>query len=222
MAKTLSGVKVICFLGVLFVFLSVSGVGAEDHKLLRVPTHSVSEKITVDGVLDEEVWKNPPIRRSMVTFSPVYAQSLGEETLVWAAYDRDTLYFAFRCLDTRPDRIKTSISRRDQMGGDDWVGVVIDSINHRQSSFEFYCNPSGIQTDGVTSAVNSFRLNTAVDFVWQSAGKITESGYDLAFAIPPESLRFKGGDRVRMGKSIIFYPRLLFSLYRQIALPQYS
>ena len=163
------------------------------------------ERIRVDGRLDEAVWRGAPLSHAFVTFSPAYGLPLGESTLVWVAYDRDHLYFAFRCIDARPDRIKTSIARRDQSGGDDWIGVVIDTLNQRQSSAEFYANPSGIQTDGVTSAVNSFRLNTAVDFVWQSAGRITAQGYDMEFAIPLRNLRFRGGDRVIMGMSFMRY-----------------
>jgi len=174
-------------------------------EVLRVSAVSVKESIQVDGVLDEAVWSSPAVRREFITFSPAYGMSLGEETRVWVAYDRDNLYFAFRCLDSRPDRIKTSICRRDASGGDDWIGVVIDTLNQRQGSAEFYSNPSGIQTDGVTSAVNSFRLNTAVDFVWRSAGRITDKGYDMEFAIPLRNLRFRGGKRVVMGMSFMRY-----------------
>ena len=51
MAKTLSRVKVSCFLGVFFMILSVSGVGAEDRKLIRITTHPVGETVTVDDPL---------------------------------------------------------------------------------------------------------------------------------------------------------------------------
>ncbi|MBN1196555.1 MAG: carbohydrate binding family 9 domain-containing protein [Candidatus Aminicenantes bacterium] len=172
---------------------------------LVVQAIRTNETIRVDGRLDEQVWTTPPVSRPFLTFSPTYGEIMGEATRIWVAYDRDTLYFAFRCLDTRPDRIKTSIARRDHSSADDWIGVVIDSLNQRQSSAEFYANPSGIQTDGVTSAVNSFRLNTAVDFVWRSAGRITSQGYDMEFAIPLRSLRFTGGDRVVMGMSFMRY-----------------
>ena len=36
-----------------------------------------------------------------------------EKTQVWMGYDDEALYFAFRCLDTQPDKIRTNISRRD-------------------------------------------------------------------------------------------------------------
>ena len=37
------------------------------------------------------------------------------------AYDDEAIYFAFRCYDAEPDRIRTTISRRDNAWNDDWV-----------------------------------------------------------------------------------------------------
>jgi hypothetical protein len=39
----------------------------------------------------------------------------------------------------------------------------------------------------------------APDFVWQSAAKVTDLGYEVEMAIPLESIRFKSGETVRMG-----------------------
>jgi hypothetical protein len=43
------------------------------------------------------------------------------------AYDSTAIYFAFRCLDPEPDKIRSTISRRDNVWNDDWVGVSLDS-----------------------------------------------------------------------------------------------
>jgi hypothetical protein len=116
------------------------------------------------------------------------------------AYDNQNLYFAFKCLDNEPNKIKTSISRRDTVASsDDSIGVVIDVMGNRQTSYEFYVNPDGIQEDGLTSAVNGWSYDTAPDFVWESAGKIVDDGYQVELCIPLESIRFKSGKEVKMG-----------------------
>jgi len=169
----------------------------QDGKII-VPD-KISEPIKIDGDLSEKVWSNRAISEKFITFSPLFGEVLGQETKVWTAYNNKNLYFAFECYDTEPNKIKTSISRRDKISNDDWVGIAIDTMGNRQSSYEFYINPSGIQDDGITSAVNGWAFDIAPDFVWESAGKITDEGYLVEIRIPLESIRFKGGKEVKMG-----------------------
>ena len=158
--------------------------------------------IVIDGILDEAVWRQAPLSREFITFHPMVGRPLGLATDIWTAYSGKTLYFAFKCHDDRPNEIKTSIARRDNSSKDDWIGVVLDPLDNRQSSVEFYVNPSGCQTDGLTSAVDGSNFDPSPDYVWESAGRIGADGYTVEMAIPLESLRYKSGARVRMG--IIF------------------
>jgi hypothetical protein len=163
---------------------------------------AVERPLRVDGVLDEEVWQRQPVSREFTTFHPMFGRPLGAATDIWTAYSEKSLYFAFKCHDDQPGQIKTSIAKHDSSSGDDWIGVVLDPLDNRQSSVEFYVNPSGCQTDGLTSAVDGASFDPSPDYVWESAGRIVEDGYIVEMAIPLESLRYKSGERVRMG--IIF------------------
>ena len=51
------------------------------------------EKINIDGVLDEKVWQTPPIKKTFISYQPLYGDVLPQETLAWVAYDKDNLYF---------------------------------------------------------------------------------------------------------------------------------
>jgi hypothetical protein len=155
------------------------------------------EAIKIDAELSEKVWSNAPISKKFMTLFPLYGEVLGQETEVWTAYDSQNLYFAVKCFDTEPEKIKTKISKRDNTSRDDWIGVLIDTMGNRQTSYEFYVNPSGIQSDFLNSAVSG--VDKAPDFVWQSAGKITNKGYQVEICIPLESIRFKSGKEVKMG-----------------------
>ena len=44
-------------------------------------------------------------------------------------------------------RIKTSITRRDNIWSDDWVGLSLDALGTGQASYHLMVNPSGIQLD---------------------------------------------------------------------------
>lgn len=156
-----------------------------------------SEAIKIDGDLSENIWSKASISEDFLTFMPVYGEKLSQETKVWMAYNSESLYFAFKCYDNEPGKIKTSISQRDRMFNDDWVAVLIDAMGNKQTSYEFYVNPNGIQGDNLNSAVTGTDL--APDFVWESAGRITPEGYQVEIRIPLESIRFKSGTEVKMG-----------------------
>lgn len=189
---------------ILIIFLSGYFVLAmevkEEEKAFIIIPDQVSQSIKIDGDLNEEIWKSPSLNKPFITFEPNYGQVLSQETRIWAAYNRKDLFFAFKCYDTEPNKIKTSISQRDKMFRDDFIGVILDSMYNKQSAYEFYVNPNGIQGDISNSAVSGQDL--APDFVWKSAGKITREGYQVEIRIPLESIRFKKAKEVKMG--IIF------------------
>jgi hypothetical protein len=120
---------------------------------------------------------------------------------VFAAYDERTLYFAFHCFDDEPDKIRTTLSRRDNVFNDDWVALSLDSTGTRQTSYHLFVNPSGVQMDAVNTASSGERFET--DLVWESAGKMTRDGYVVEIAIPLQTIRFSNGNDVRMG--IMFF-----------------
>ncbi len=148
-----------------------------------------SEKIVIDGSLDEAIWQQPAIKEVFITMAPTFGKKLDEATEVWTAYDDNNLYFAFKCYDTLPGTIKTSIAQRDKIENDDQVAVWLDTVGTQQSSYEFYINPNGIQMDGINSSVS--RGDFTPDFVWESAGKIDAGGYSVEVRIPLESIRYQ-------------------------------
>ena len=48
--------------------------------------------------------------------------------------------------------------------------------------------------------------DTAPDWIWDSAGRLTETGYTVEIRLPLQSIRFKGGENLRMG--ILFWRRV--------------
>ena len=188
-----------------FIFLSMNFAQAVEwmqNGEIIIPDRT-SEAIKIDGDLNEKAWSNAPISKEFLTFYPVYGDKLEQKTKIWMVYDSQNLYFGFMCYDTEPNKIKTSICQRDKMYNvDDWVGVIIDSMGNKQTCFEFYVNPSGIQTDFLNSA--SGGNNMEADFIWESASKITSEGYQVEMCIPLESIRFKSGKEVKMG---VFFSR---------------
>jgi hypothetical protein len=156
----------------------------------------VNETIKIDGVLNEKVWKNKGISEEFTSFYPVFGEVKEQKTTVWLAYDSENIFFAFHCYDPEPQKIKSTITQRDRIFRDDLVGIMLDAVGNKQTSYEFYVNADGIQADAVNSA--SSGTNVHPDFVWQSAGKFTEQGYDVEICIPLKSINYKSGEEVQM------------------------
>ncbi len=175
--------------------LSSASASAQDLSEPFRPLRTDSPPV-IDGVLDDAIWQEAPWETGFKTFTPDYGIDMQEDTIVYYAYDRENLYFAYKCFDSRPDLIKTSITARDRIRSDDWICINLDTYNDHQSLFAFYTNPLGIQGDSRATAVME---DASADFVWYSAGQITDEGYTIEVQIPFKSIRFSYREPVIMG-----------------------
>src|SRR5262249_12367042 len=167
--------------------------------------YRVANPPTIDGVLEDEEWKQPPVQTTeWLSYNPLHGDTIPQRTSVWVAYDDNNFYFAFKCDDPDPGGIKTSIARRDNAWNDDWVGLSLDSLGSGQLSYHMMVNPSGIQMDMLNSIAGG--EDTAPDWIWDSAGRVTETGYSVEIRLPLQSIRYKGGTNVHMG--LLFWRRV--------------
>ncbi len=192
------------FCGVCLIFAS-----ADTYGQTAAPAELRARRITtpprLDGVLDDEAWSQAPLPlKGWRSYNPMRGEEAAEQTYVWITYDDAAVYFAFRCLDTQPERIRTTISRRDNVFNDDWVGLSLDSSRAGQLAYHLFVNPSGIQMDALQSG--SGGEDFAPDWVWQSAGNVGTEGWSAEIRVPLENLRFQSGADLRMG--VLFWRRL--------------
>ena len=183
------------------VLLAASDGWAQAGSELRGVRVATPPKL--DGLLDDEAWRGEPQPGGRwMSYNPLRGEPEQQNTQVWIAHDDAALYFAFRCFDAEPSRIRTTISRRDSVWNDDWVGVSLDSSRAGQVAYHMFINPSGIQMDALQTSSGE---DTAPDWTWQSAGRIDDQGYVVEIRVPLESIRFKGGENVRM--NVLFFRR---------------
>jgi hypothetical protein len=170
---------------------------------LRATRAAVPPKL--DGVLDDEAWARAPLPLdTWISYNPMRGEPATQRTDVWVAYDEAAIYFAFKCFDTEPAKIRTTISRRDTAYSDDWIAISLDSSRAGQVAYHMFINPSGIQMDALNTGSNG--EDNAPDWIWQSAGKVGADGYTVEVRLPLESIRFRGGSNVEMG--VLFFRRI--------------
>jgi Domain of unknown function (DUF5916)/Carbohydrate family 9 binding domain-like len=172
--------------------------GGEFFKPLRVAVPPA-----IDGRLGDDAWRDAPSVELAKTFIPDFGREASERTVAFMAYDAENLYFAFKCYDREPDKVKASVASRDTIRPDDWICVNLDTFNDQQSLYAFYVNPFGIQTD---SRFASGKEDFSVDLVWTSAGRLDPDGYSVELKVPFKSIRYAGRKRVEMS---IFFERYI-------------
>ena len=185
------------------ILCGVLGVYAEDRPEFQVIRALEPPKI--DGSLEDIVWQQEPLTLGdWISYNPLQGEKSPFRTDVRIAYDDRNLYFAFHCFDPEPAKIRTTISRRDNVFNDDWVGFSLDSANTAQTSYHLIVNPNGIQMDALNTPSSGERWEA--DLVWDSAGRLTDDGYIAEIRLPLQSIRFNGGTNVKMG--ILFWRRI--------------
>ncbi len=191
-------IEIVCPVLAAVLFTSLAAAAAQ--KLPPLRPYKTETPPVIDGILDDAVWKLAPTETGFKTWRPDMGKDMHQNTVVYYAYDRENLYFAFRCYDNEPSKIKAVVSNRDSIqSGDDWICINLDSFNDQQSLYALYVNPLGIQADSKFEASNE---DFSVDVVWYSAGRIDAEGYAIEIRLPFKSLRYASKDPVEMG--IIF------------------
>lgn len=144
----------------------------------------------IDGKLDDPVWQNAVVLKDFYQINPGDNTAPSKPTEVLLGYDPKFLYVAFRASD-EPDKIRSTVAKRDNIWQDDYVGFYLDTFNDKRKAFEMFFNPLGIQGDGVLTEGRGEDMS--VDILMDSKGVINETGYVVEIAIPFKSLRYEAG-----------------------------
>ncbi len=168
----------------------------------------------VDGVLDDAAWAAGLKYDGFKTFKPDYGKDASQRTEAYVAYDAENFYFAFRCFDSEPSKVKAAVSKRDNIFQDDVVFIILDTFNDRQSGFSFILNPLGIQGDGMVNVQGNLEL--IFDAVWYSKGRIDDQGWTVEARVPLKSLRFPNRDVMTWR---VFFVRFFTRTSEQVSFP---
>ncbi len=178
------------------VLIMTAYIRAEE--VIHIPP--TKNRPVIDGILDDVTWKEATKFENFKTIKPDYGKEPGQKTIAYMTYDAENLYVAFRCFDSEPDKIKTSVSNRDNMFQDDYVIIMLDTFNTIQEAFGFFLNPEGIQGDAMINADG--QADPSYDMVWYSKGTIDDEGYAVECRIPLKSIRFPGKEAITIRVAI--------------------
>ena len=179
----------------------------------------VTTAFHIDGEL-EGAWSNAAAFDNFAEFMPTHGVAAQVPTEGYIAHDDTNLYVAFICHDPQIDRLRASMTDRDGIYRDDFVGIVLDTYRDRKRAYEFFANPHGIQGDmlwheGSSDDDSADAIwqshggeDISFDAVWESAAAIHDDRWIVEMRIPLASLRSPDQQEQDWGVHLVrVYPR---------------
>ncbi len=167
------------------LFLNANQVNEKYY--IKLP--KLSQPPVIDGILNDSCWKEAFKIEKFTQFEPKENSPPTEKTVAYLGYDKKNFYMAFQCFDSEPDKIRASLSKRDHIFLDDFVGFILDTFNAKKRAFQFVVNPLGIQEDSIITE-EPLKEDLSWDTYFISKGKINKDGYTVEIAVPFKSIRF--------------------------------
>ena len=167
--------------------------------------------ITIDGNASEPAWQRAALLTQFTSYNPVDGRPAQDSTEVRLFYTADALYMTVRAW-APAGTVRATLAERDRISSDDWIALHLDTFNDRRRAFVFAVNALGVQADGMRSeqgappgvsraALQSVDLTQ--DYVWQSAGRLLDDGFEVEVRIPFKSIRFQMGKAQDWGLQVV-------------------
>jgi hypothetical protein len=183
---------------------------------LRVQPPRVEQSdVAIDGVLDEAVWQQAARLVDFSQYAPVDGRAATQETEVLVWYAPAAIYFGIRAA-ADSGSIRATLADRDRIDTDDRIEILLSTFNDGREAMVFGVNPLGVQMDGILvegtasqghgfSGLSTGResADLSPDFVFQSRGRVTSSGYEVEIRIPFKSLRYPSLATQRWGLHVV-------------------
>ena len=145
--------------------------------------------VTLDGVLDENVWSLATPITEFRQQEPVEGGTPSEPTEIRILYDDQALYIGAMLFDSDPDGILAYQLQRDSgLGTDDRFMWIISTFNDNRTGYFFETNPAGLLGDGLIEGGGGF--NKRWNGIWNIRTAIQPDGWSVEVRIPFSTLNF--------------------------------
>jgi len=143
--------------------------------------------IKVDGQLTDPGWMGAQPATNFTEHDPGEEIKPPVRTEVFVSFDDKNLYLAAICY-ADPSTVRASMCERERIFDDDNIGFFFDTYGDATRAYIININPHGIPYDALWSP--NYGEDSNFDLVFESAGIVTDSGYQVELAIPFANLRF--------------------------------
>lgn len=174
----------------LFAGISIQLSAQVNAKDYRLAIEKISEKIVIDGVLDEPAWDRAQVAKDFFMITPVDTGRARQQSEARVAFDDEYLYISviFYNNAVKGPYVVESFKRDFSFGKNDNLLIAIDPFDNQTTGFSFGLNAYGAQWDGTMFEGKGVDLNW--DTKWYSEVRFDEDKWVGEMAIPFKSIRY--------------------------------
>lgn len=170
----------------------------------NLPAKRTTSSIKIDGSLDEAAWKEAIPATGFAEWRPSFgaAEDPACRTEIYLLYDNTSVYIGGYCHERSRDSVSKELVGRDQVGVNDYVGVIFDTYHDKINGVGFYVTPLGEQFDAKYSNSNNNGEDPSWNAVWNSEARLVSDGWTFEMRIPYSALRFVSKENQTWGINI--------------------
>jgi len=172
-----------------------------DKPVKKLAAVRTTQKIVIDGDLKDDAWQQAPVATDMVEWRPSFGkiENYANRTEIRILYDNSAIYVGGFCHQASNDSISSELVGRDQVGVNDFVGVLFDTYNDKINGFGYYVTPLGEQFDAKYSSNGE---DGSWNSVYETNAKIVAGGWVFEMRIPYSAIRFSNNNKQDWGINI--------------------
>jgi len=169
----------------------ILAAGAE--QAAPIPITRAAGPIAIDGNLSDAGWQGATKVSTWYETNPGDNTEPRVKNVGYLTYDEKFLYAGFEFDDPEPGKIRAPYGDRDNVPSTtDYGGIILDTQGEARRAILLLANPRGIQYDANTDDATG--EDSSPDYYWDSAARITATGWVLELRIPFSSLRYRKSD----------------------------
>ena len=207
----------LCALTVVALSLDSTTYSGRDGQTTVAPPR-LDGPVEIDGVLNEPQWAQSARLTGFSQYSPSDGRPAEDSTEVMVWYSATAIHFAIRAFE-RHGEVSAILAERDRITAGDYIELLLGTFNDGRQAMVFSVSPLGVQADGILvetgatgggftgATVVRERPDLSPDFVFASAGRITDYGYEVEVRIPFKSLRYQPAAEQTWGLNVVRYVR---------------
>lgn len=178
-------------LPLIYILLSFTAPAQKINESFQFHIKPATSKINIDGILDDEAWKNTDVAKDFWLKFPTDTAHANNQTEVRLTYDNNFLYVSAICFKANDGKSATveSMKRDFSFSRNECFEIVIEPFNDLTNGFIFGVNAAGAQLEGLIAEGQIVNLNW--DNKWISQTKYLEDRWIVEMAIPFKTLRYK-------------------------------
>jgi len=187
---------IILFLSIIIGINPLSS-SAQELEKRSVFVKKISDKIQLDGILDEVIWDQAEIATDFWQMFPTDSLRSTNTTTVKLLYDDTHIYIGAKAIGIGADFMVSSLKRDFSARSNDNITFLFDTFRDGQNAFLFGVNAYGVQREGLISdrgvAISGFNLTW--DIKWLAESTINGDSFTIEIAIPLNSIKYPEGSQ---------------------------